>query len=319
MKFSIIIPTRNRAQFLQKSFEKIRKIDYPAKDFEVIVVNNGSTDDTRKVLMDLQKKLKGISVSVLYERRLGRSWAFKKGVSAARYPKIVSIDDDISIRPDFLQQYKRCFRQYPHAAVIGGRIRAVSLGETSNYLKLLIIFFPWIFGEVNHGSKTRELEYPNVVFAGNMVMNRDVIGEESFSNRLGRKFGSAYLYGEDFEFVLRMLLQHRVVVYCPEAVVKNSVETVRSTFKYLLRRVFYSGVERYIVNKLLRKYNRGNVPIEKLDIQLSTIVNSIKYELLLLRVFLRTVQKVGYYLAPLLLFFAPPYEVVSEESASSLG
>lgn len=312
MKFSIIIPTRNRAQFLKKSFEKIREIDYPAKDFEVIVVNNGSTDDTGKVLADLKKKLKGISVSILYERRLGRSWAFKKGLSAARFSKIVSIDDDISILPDFLQQYKRCFTQYPHAAVIGGRIRAVSLGKTSNYLKLLIIFFPWIFGEVNHGSKTHALEYPNVVFAGNLVMNRDVIGKESFSNVLGRKFGGAYLYGEDFEFVLRMLLQNQLVIYCPQAVVQNSIEVIRSSFKYLVRRVFYSGVERYLVNKLLQKYGKGKVPIEPLDIHPDTLVNSIKYELLLLRIFLRLVQRVGYYLAPLLLFFAPPYEVAND-------
>lgn len=313
MKFSIIIPTRNRAETLKKSLEKIRNIDYPRKDFEVIVVNNGSTDNTQKVLSQIKLDLKGVNFSVFYERRLGRSWAFKKGMLKARFSKIISIDDDISITADFLKTYKACFEQYQEAAVIGGKIEVVGFGPRTNYMKKLLIYFPWIFGEVDLGQKTHKLIYPESLFAGNMALNRDVIGNMSFSTLLGRKFGNGYLYGEDFELNLRLLQQQKAVMYCPNILVENNVEVVRLTLPYLTKRVFYSGIERYIINFLQKDYRHGGAPTEKIEFELKNLFYLIANELLLLRVFLRVVRNLGYAVAPIFLKLHQPYEVIEQK------
>jgi glycosyltransferase involved in cell wall biosynthesis len=48
MMFSIIIPTFNRSDALSRTLESVAQLDFPAEDFELLVVNNGSTDRTRQ-------------------------------------------------------------------------------------------------------------------------------------------------------------------------------------------------------------------------------------------------------------------------------
>jgi glycosyltransferase involved in cell wall biosynthesis len=53
----MIIPTRNRAKYLNKALESITKQNYPPEKFEVIVVDNGSTDNTKEVIISFQNSI----------------------------------------------------------------------------------------------------------------------------------------------------------------------------------------------------------------------------------------------------------------------
>jgi glycosyltransferase involved in cell wall biosynthesis len=91
---SIIICTRNRAPFLKFTLEHFKQIDVPVDlDAELLVVDNGSTDDTRKVAQECE--IPGLGVRYLYEPRKGQCFARNSGVDAAKGEVILFTDDDV--------------------------------------------------------------------------------------------------------------------------------------------------------------------------------------------------------------------------------
>ena len=91
---SIIICTRNRAQFLRFTLDHFRQIDVPADlEVELLVVDNGSTDDTRRVVeaCDLPR----MKVRYVQEPRKGQCFARNKGLAESTGEVIVFTDDDV--------------------------------------------------------------------------------------------------------------------------------------------------------------------------------------------------------------------------------
>ncbi len=86
MKVSVIIPTFNRAAFLKEAIDSVLSQSY--RDFELIVVDDGSTDSTREILQDYQ------GLTYLYQENRGVSAARNKGIQAAQGEYIAFLDSD---------------------------------------------------------------------------------------------------------------------------------------------------------------------------------------------------------------------------------
>lgn len=87
-KVSIVTMTHNRADILEKTLEAMLGLDYPS-EYEIIVVNDGSTDNTKEVL----KKF-GNRIRVIHQERKGPCAARNAGFRATKYPIAVNMDDD---------------------------------------------------------------------------------------------------------------------------------------------------------------------------------------------------------------------------------
>ena len=88
---SIIMPTYNGSAFIQKAVESV--LDQTFKNFELIIVNDGSTDDTEKIIKDLASNDSRI-VLIKNEKNLGIQKTLNKGVAISRGEYIARIDDD---------------------------------------------------------------------------------------------------------------------------------------------------------------------------------------------------------------------------------
>lgn len=87
-KTSIVTMTHNRAEVLEKTIEAMLNLNYPG-DYEIIVVNDGSTDNTNEAL----KKFEG-RIRVIHQERKGPCAARNSGFKVAKYPIVVNMDDD---------------------------------------------------------------------------------------------------------------------------------------------------------------------------------------------------------------------------------
>jgi glycosyltransferase involved in cell wall biosynthesis len=119
MFFSVIIPTYNRAEILQECLDALYRQSVGKVDYEVIVVDDGSTDNTNEVVAAFKKKNKNLTY--LKQKNQGQGVARNLGVSKAKGDVVVLIGDDIIPTHDFLYEHQKFHYLYPevNSAVLG--------------------------------------------------------------------------------------------------------------------------------------------------------------------------------------------------------
>src|SRR5579883_3479281 len=100
MVLSVVIPTFNRADILKECLQALQHQNLPQEDYEIIVVDDGSTDETRKLLES--SKLKNLRF--FHQKNQGQGVARNLGIQHAKGNIIVMIGDDIIVREDFLSE-----------------------------------------------------------------------------------------------------------------------------------------------------------------------------------------------------------------------
>ncbi len=111
MDLSVVIPTHNQADLLAECLWSFTNQTLPAAAYEIIVVDDGSTDQTQIVLNQYAKSQPLLTV-IRFPSNRGRSAARNAGIARASAPIVVFVDSDIIVRKDFLQWHRQTHRQH---------------------------------------------------------------------------------------------------------------------------------------------------------------------------------------------------------------
>ncbi len=114
---SILIPAYNEAEVIGHAIESLLQLDYPT--YEVIVVDDGSTDDTLEVARRWEGKASGVEVRVLTKRNGGKASALNAGIARSKYPFVMCMDADSWVDPGSLKAAMPHFRDAAVGAVAG--------------------------------------------------------------------------------------------------------------------------------------------------------------------------------------------------------
>lgn len=114
---SVIVPTRDRARLLRLALQSLSAQTISHDEFEVIVVDNGSTDNTKEVVEAFRQQFG--DVHYVFDPTPGLHVGRHCGLRAARGNVLVYADDDIQATPTWLQAIQECFRD-PVVALVGG-------------------------------------------------------------------------------------------------------------------------------------------------------------------------------------------------------
>jgi glycosyltransferase involved in cell wall biosynthesis len=109
-RVSVIIPTYNRARIIEEAVDSVLAQDY--KDFELIIVDDGSTDNTSEVLAPY-----GNEASILFQENKGVSAARNRGIAEASGMLIAFLDSDDLWLPQKLSAQVEFFNQKPEALI----------------------------------------------------------------------------------------------------------------------------------------------------------------------------------------------------------
>lgn len=112
LDFTVIIPTFNRKEILKKCLEALEKQTLKKERFQVIVINDGSTDETSQLLSNLRKKLK-INLIVIEQKNSGQGIARNRGIELAQAKHILFIGDDILTEKNLLDEHLKFHKKYP--------------------------------------------------------------------------------------------------------------------------------------------------------------------------------------------------------------
>lgn len=260
MKFSIIVVTYNRAALLNKFLAQFQSIEYPTSQYEIIIVDNGSTDYTQNLCIQAKSVL--FNLRYAYESRGGQSFARNTGISVAKHAYLLFLDDDERFPSKILQHYASAWKKYPKSFAIGGKILS-RLEKNNRKINIPSISpeYNWMLGEVDYGNRQKKLIYPETLFSGNLSMH---IHEKSrrtpiFNTALGRRLTKRIGLGaEDYELNLRAHLQNKKIRYVP-ITVYNVIDKKRLTLSYRLLRSFLAGIEHNIIDKNLTRSYKNHI------------------------------------------------------------
>ncbi|MBI5788580.1 MAG: glycosyltransferase family 2 protein [Candidatus Schekmanbacteria bacterium] len=101
MKFSIIVPVYNGSETLEKCLGALCHIDYPKDDYEIVVINDGSQDNSAQIACRFPVRL------ITLAPNQGRIIARQTGAKSARYDNLLFIDARVIVSPDILKQIER--------------------------------------------------------------------------------------------------------------------------------------------------------------------------------------------------------------------
>lgn len=131
---SVLVPAFNEGLTIQSSIQSLLKLDYPR--FEVLVIDDGSTDDTYEKAAKFEGQHRGASVRVVSKSNSGKSGALNAGISLARYPFVLCMDGDSRLDPGTLRAATRYFR-HPDVAAVAGNVKVVNRGNMWTRLQSL--------------------------------------------------------------------------------------------------------------------------------------------------------------------------------------
>ena len=209
---SIIIASYNEANNLKKCLDSIRKLDYPIEKYEIIVVDNNSTDNTQEILEKFHE------VICLLEEKKGASCARNKGIKYAKNDILVFIDADSTVSPDFLSKILPPFDN-PEIGGIGGEIRPRSSGNIfSEYLGLSL------FMTLHRYGKQRSIKgYPSC----NLAVRKNIVHSG---------FDSELLRGQDKDICYKIVKAGYKIIFQPGAIVyHDNPDSLKTLTSYLIK------------------------------------------------------------------------------------
>lgn len=258
MNFTIIIPTFNRGKFLKQLFKQIVTLRYSHGEWEVIIVDNNSVDDTKQQVVNFAKQHKNLNIRYVHEPKQGRTYAFETALNFARHKHILSLDDDVIFQKTILNTYRTAFKTWPDASIIGGKIKVSLPRKVSSSLKEVFLAPPfiWILGGLDLGNRPKLLSPKEEVYCANMAIHISRVKRPVYHPQLGKGYKNVYICGDDQQLCRKMTYMSKKAYYDPKIVVSNKVENSRFTISYFIKRYVYEGVARKIIDTSLISYKQ---------------------------------------------------------------
>jgi glycosyltransferase involved in cell wall biosynthesis len=136
MKVSIVIPTHNRVKFLGECISSVLLQHYPKSEYEILVVDDGSTDSTSQLMSQIEEKAnqEGYTIRYLKQENQGPSSARNLGWRNAAGEIIAFIDDDCIAAQDWLHEISSGYEKAEVAGVCGNVFAVKSAHIVSQFL-----------------------------------------------------------------------------------------------------------------------------------------------------------------------------------------
>jgi glycosyltransferase involved in cell wall biosynthesis len=240
MKFSVVIATYNRARDLEGTLESLAGLK-PDADWEVIVVDNNSTDETRQVVEGAAPAFPA-DVRYLFEPRQGRSPALNAGIRAARGEIIVTTDDDVRVDHDWLTRAATGLDALT-CDYVGGRVLPIWGGPRPRWLANGPGKQWAVIALLDYGPEPIEFG-ARVPLGVNMAFRRAAFERAGlFDVNTGRRAGT--LLGQEVrEWCIRARAAGLRGFYLPSMTVHHLIPASRLNKAYFRRWFFWRGISR---------------------------------------------------------------------------
>ena len=230
---SVVICTYNRSVYLPKALGSLYNQTISKEQFEVIVVNNNSTDNTEQVCKDFIENHADGQFFYTNEKEQGASFARNTGALLAKGEFLCFMDDDAIAKSDYLAQILAFFKTHPDAGGLGGRIIPRYIPEEPKWMSH---FVSSLVGNFDYSKEVCVFSPNKYPLESNMIIRKSDFDQvKGFNTALPGVKGTLRIGGEGKEFFLKLKAIGRTIYYHPEVIVDHVVETQKLTPEYMYR------------------------------------------------------------------------------------
>ena len=269
---SVVITTRDRSQKLAATLETLSRQATEDFSWELIVVDNGSSDSTPQLLEHVKAHL---PVRAFRFQPAGKCRAQNFALEHVRGALVVFTDDDVSCQSGWLAALWRAAKTWPQADLFGGAIRVRLIGELPN----------WLADDsgreiikrhcAHYGPRDDEGYTQTAPIGPNMAVRRTALDGMRFDENVGPDGTHDYIKGGDTDLNnMLMALGHRCV-FVPDAIVDHHAYAEQLRMEALFEGAFRRGRK----NAYL-KYFKAAIPLKKLFSERQSVCRRwLKYKL----------------------------------------
>lgn len=207
---SVVVPTRDRPDDARRCLESLSSVDYP--HWDVVLVDQSDNDATLTVVREYERHLPNLTHTYLRER--GASRARNKGIELSQGGILAFVDDDCTVKADWLNQVASAFKRHPEVDLIFGTVSAAPHDEKEYFIPT--------FDARREAIKKgwRAFLHTEGISAG-MYLRRNVVSRVgTFDTNLGPG-APLFPCAEDIDYLYRVLYAGCGVLKTPRIVVEH--------------------------------------------------------------------------------------------------
>lgn len=247
MKLSVIFCTYNREKYIYNALKSIAEQDFPVQDYEIVLINNNSTDKTEDICLQFRHDYPQVDFRYFIESNQGLSYARNRGVQESRGGILVFVDDDATVFEHYLSFIDLFFEAHPEASACGGPIIPVYEADKPKWLSYYTEQL--IGGALHEGDKVKPFckgKYPG---GGNSAFRKTVFDKYGLFNvELGRK-GTGLIGAEEKDLYERLTKGGEVFYYLPQMGIYHYIPEKKLTEEHFLALTYSIGKSERIRTK----------------------------------------------------------------------
>ena len=229
-EISVIICTYNRDKYLFRALECLKNQDISSEKYEIILINNLSTDSTEEICKDFISLNPGLTVSYFIENQQGLSFARNRGILESKAEILVFLDDDAYAAMNYLSSISGFFNHWPEVPAAGGKIIPEYEIADPAWMNP---FLASLVSAQDLGNRVRKFKSGKYPIGANMIIRKSMFQKYgNFNTDLGRK-GSELLGGEEKDFFYRLIRDKKDIYYIPDAIVSHYIPDVRVQIPFI--------------------------------------------------------------------------------------
>ena len=230
---TLVICTYNRDKYLYNCLKSIAENDFPFAKYEIILINNNSTDNTENECTRFQNDFPQVNFSYFVEKNQGLSFARNRGIDEAKGDVLVFLDDDAFVGNDYLKNLYENLNEYPNCSAFGGKITPVFESvETPKWLSKWT--YSWV-SAIDLGKNIQEFNGGKYPIGANMGIKADILHKTgNFNTKLGRSKKNL-MAGEEKDIFNRIKNAGGRIYYFPDIAVQHVIPQQRTTNGYIAK------------------------------------------------------------------------------------
>jgi glycosyltransferase involved in cell wall biosynthesis len=230
---SIIICTYNREKYLYKCLKSIAENDFPFSEYEVVLINNNSTDNTETECKKFQNDFPQVNFNYFVEYNQGLSYARNRGIAESKGEVLIFLDDDSFVGKDYLKNLSDNLDKCPDYSAFGGKITPKF--ENAHSPKWISKWtYSWV-SAIDLGDRIQEFRGEKYPIGANMGIKADILSKiGNFNTKLGRNKKNL-MAGEEKDIFNRIKNLGGKIFYFPNIEVQHVIPPQRTTDTYIAK------------------------------------------------------------------------------------